>query len=90
MKKVEALSRISDRILFSLNERATYLSKFSLSFSLAKASLKDFSASLDRKKASEDFASLMRAHFKKVGRYNHKITSLDKPQKLVYYNPGLE
>jgi len=30
------------------------------------------------------------AHFKKVGRYNHKITSLDKPQKLVYYNPGLE
>jgi hypothetical protein len=31
-----------------------------------------------------------RAHLKKVGRYSHKITSLDKPHKLVYYNPGLE
>ena len=31
-----------------------------------------------------------RAHFKKVGRYSHKITPLDKPHKLVYYNPGLE
>jgi hypothetical protein len=30
------------------------------------------------------------AHFKKVGRYSHKITSLDKPHKLMYYNPGLE
>jgi hypothetical protein len=30
------------------------------------------------------------AHSKKVGRYSHKITSLDKPHELVYYNPGLE
>jgi len=31
-----------------------------------------------------------RAHLKKVGQYSHKITSLDKPHELVYYNPGLE
>lgn len=30
------------------------------------------------------------ACFNKVGYYSHKITSLDKPHKLVYYNPGLE
>ena len=41
-------------------------------------------------KKINEFLQKNRAHFKKVGRYNHKITSLDEPQKLVYYNPGLE